>query len=338
MEEVWQRIIENFSPGKVRDIEEWKRIDTQGKSSLDVIADIEITTKRDSEDEPLIGVVISKDFFVDLSSRTVRKYLQPLKWRRVGSRKQAREERVTPYDLMREAQGNLRKGRYYGGMDWRGFDRHNRTFLLYSWLEGFELFSIAPDLISIRRYDIPDELREEVGEERDRISRELAKLTGKRVGDLKQRIMERGGIRVGKVPSRTDPEKLYDDMRIDSLPVAFRGMSHSPCHGTWFNITSRHDCKDKQMFITYLRPKEELLCAHDIAFLMACHASDTRYRKDPRLLFIPFPDPNSDLVDANARYRKQVFKDVNGRRVPLNKIEREALLWCYLKATHTKFF
>jgi len=329
---VWDRTIENFSPGRIRDLERVEEIGVEGRSFLEIIGDVDNITRAG------LGAVLPQDFFIELNARTLRKYLQPLKWRRIRSKKQAREERITPYMLINEARQKLSAERYYGGMSWRGLsDRRNKTFLLYSWIEGWELFEIAKDLIKVKRYDIPEELEQLEAEERAKLSREIDKFTKRRI-NLEQEIMKRGGIRTGKVPSRTQAAKFYDDMRMDGLPDKFRGIPSDSHYATWFDIASRHSCKDKQMFIAYVRPREEIFCAHDVAFLIKCHHDDLLYHINPSLVFTPFPEPNPNLVDANMRYRKQVFKNADGRRVPLSKIDREGLLFCEIKATEAKFF
>ena len=329
---VWDRIIENFSPGRIRSLGRVETLATDGRSFIEVINEVDDIT-RDN-----LGVVLPLEFFIELNARTLRKYLQPLKWRRVRSKREAREGKVTPYMLMNEVREQLQLEKYYGGMSWRGLsDRRNKTFLLYSWIEGWELFDLAGGLIRIKRYDVPEELRQLEEEERARISAEISKLTGKRI-DLEQEIMGRGGIRTGRVPSRTTRERVYEDMRIDGLPVRFRDAHSNAFYATWFDITSKHSCRDKQMFIAYVRPREEVFCAHDVAFLVGCHHEDYTYHRNPELVFTPFPRPNPALTDANRRYRKQVFKNVEGRRIPITKIDREGLLYCKIKATEAKFF
>jgi len=328
----WDKIMKTFSPGRIRDLNRTEEIDTDKRDFLDIVTEIDGVTRDGS------GVVLPQDFFIELNARTLRKYLQPLKWRRVKSKRQARKERITPYMLMQEARQKMRIEKYYGGTGWRGLsDRRNKNFLLYSWIEGWELFNIAGHLIKIRRYDRPEELQEVTEEERARISREISKLTKRRI-NLEQEIMRRGGVRVGRVPSRTSRGGFYDDMKIEGLPVTFRGSSSDFCYSTWFDITSRHSCKDKQMFIAYMRPREEIFCAHDVAFLSACYTNDYIYHSNPFLVFTPFPKPNPELVDANRRYRKQVFKRVGAKRVPISKIDREGLLFCEIKSTNAKFF
>jgi len=329
---IWDKIIETFSPGKIRDLDEIREVNVEGRGFLEVILEIDDITKQGA------GVLLPHDFFIELNARTVRKYLQPLKLRRFKSKKQAVAERTTPYSLIREAREKIMDEKYYGGISWRGIsDRKNKTFLLYSWLEGYELYEIAKGIIKVRRYDTPEELKELKQEEREKMSEEISKLTKKRI-DIEHEIMRRGGVRVGAVPSRTEIEKLYDDVRMDGLPVKFKGVKSDSHYAVWFDIASRHNCKDKQMFIAYVRPKEELFCAHDIAFLMACHNRDNDYHTNPFLVFTPFPAPNPTLADANRRYRKMVFKKAKGRRVPINKIDREGLLFCEIKATKIQLF
>lgn len=329
---VWDRIIDNFSSGRVKDFKRVEPIVTSGRDFAEVIGEVDDIIREN------IGVVLPQDFFIELNARTLRKYLQPLKWRRLRSKREAIEERITPYILINDARERLRTEKHYGGMNWRGLsDKRNKTFLLYSWIEGWELFEIAQELISIRRYDIPEELKQLEEKERARISEEISKLTRKRI-DLEQEIMRRGGIRTGRVPSRTTRDKFYDDIRMDGLPVKFKDISSNAFYAAWFDITSKHSCRDKQMFIAYVRPREEVFCAHDIAYLVACHYFDSLYHKNPYLVFTPFPKPKATLIDANRRYRKQVFKSVEGRRVPLSKIDREGLLFCELKKTNAKFF
>lgn len=331
-QKIWNRIIENFSPGKISQLEKITTLDAREEDFLEVIRRVDDITRQG------YGVVLPEEFFLELNARTLRKYLQPLKWRRIGSKKRAIEERITPYILMKESREKMKMGKYYGGTGWRGLsDRRNKNFLLYSWIEAWELFSIGKLLINIKRYDMPDELRQLEKEERVRIGREISKLTTKRI-DLREEIMKRGGIRTGRVPSRSRAGKFYDDMRLEGLPLKFKGISSDYHHATWFDLTSKHSCKDKQMFITYVRPREEILCAHDFAFLNASHDSDFTYNTDPFLVFTPSPKPNPLLVDANKRYRKLVFKRVKGRRMPIAKIDREGLLFCELKITDAKFF
>lgn len=331
-QQIGDKIISTFSHGKISDLDEIKKISTEGRNFLEVILEIDDITREGA------GVLLPSDFFIELNARTVRKYLQPLKLRRFKSKKQAIAERITPYALIREAREKIIDEKYYGGINWRGIsDRKNKTFLLYSWLEGCELHEIAKPLIKVRRYDVPDELRELNQEERKKISDEISKLTKKRI-DIEHEIMQRGGVRTGAVPSRTERGKFYDDIRIDGLPVKFDGIKSDFHYATWFDISSRHNCKDKQMFIAYARPREELFCSHDIAFLIACHNQDNEYHRNPYLVFTPFPTPNPTLTDANKRYRKMVFKEVKGRRVPINKIDREGLLFCEIKATDIQLF
>ncbi len=331
-QKTWENIMENFSPGRISKLERIETLEAKERDFLRVIEQVDEITKQGS------GAVLPGDFFLKLNARTLKKYLQPLKWRRVKSKKQAIEERVTPYMLMRESKEKMRMQTYYGGMGWRGLsDRRNKNFLLYSWIEGQELFSIAEDLINIKRYDLPGELKPLSAEERKRIGREKSKLTKRRI-DLIHEIMKKGGIRTGKIPSRSRIGKFYDDMRMEGIPVKFKDIRSNHYYATWFDLTSKHFCKDKQMFITYVRPREEIFCAHDIAFLIASHRNDFKYRKDPYLIFTPFPKPNPVLMSANKRYRKLVFKNVDGRRKPLSKIDREGLLFCELKLTNAKFF
>ena len=75
---------------------------------------------------------------------------------------------------MNEVREQLQLEKYYGGMSWRGLsDRRNKTFLLYSWIEGWELFDLAGGLIRIKRYDVPEELRQLEEEEREAYKKEL---------------------------------------------------------------------------------------------------------------------------------------------------------------------
>lgn len=339
---IWDEILETFSQGKIRDLERVEDVESQGRDPLEVILKIDEITKQG------LGVALQPDFFSKLNARVKRKNLQPLKWRRIGSKRQAIDERITPYDLFREARDEMKIGKYYGGTGWRGISsRENKNFLFYSWIEGWELVDVARDLILVKRYDLPDELRGETYERRTEIAKEISKLTQRKQGIdlLKQNIMKKGGSRIGIVPSRSE-KRFYTDMRIDGFPVKFRGDSSELYYSVWFDMTSKsHSCKDKQMFISYFRPREEFFCAHDIAFIVRAHQKEIKtyfrssgFYPDPYLVFTPFVRPNPDLMDANKRYRKQVFKYVKGKRKPIAKIDREMLLVFEAQATDAKFF
>ena len=335
-------IIDHFSPGRIRDCERVESVESRGRNPLEVILEIDEITKQG------LGVAMQPDFFSKLNARVIRKNLQPLKWRRIRSKKQAIREKITPYDLFRETRDEMKIGRYYGGTGWRGLsDNRNKNFLFYSWIEGWELENLAGGLIQIKRYDLPDELREETYERRTEIAKEISKLTQRKQGSdlLKQNIMKKGGKRTGIVPSRTDRGKFYN-MRIDGFPVKFRGVLLDNHYAVWFDMTSpSHSCTDKQMFLSYFRPREEFFCAHDISFIARAHQKEIKaffrssgFYPDPYLVFTPFVKPNPDLMDSNQRYRKQVFKYVKNRRVPIGKIDREMMLVYHMQATDTKFF
>lgn len=337
----WDGIMETFSPGRIRDFEKVEKIETRRRDPLEVILEVDEITKQG------FGVALTSDIFTKLNARIRRKNLQPLKWRRISSKKQARSERIVPYDLFAEARENMVLRRYYGGTGWRGLsDNRNKNFLFYSWIEGWELANIAENLIIINRYDMPDALRKESHEKRTEIAKEISKLTQRKQGIdlLKQNIMKKGGMRTGIVPSRTDRGEFYS-MRVNGFPVKFVGVPSDAHYAVWFDMTSFHMCEDKRMFLSYFRPREEFFCAHDIAFIARTHKKeiDTYSEKlglypDPYLVFTPFVEPNPDLMDSNRGYSKQVFKYVKNRRVPIGKIDREMLLNFHIQATDAKFF
>jgi len=319
--QLFKKIIKNFSSGKPSEQERILQVECAGKNPLETILEVDGITKEG------FGVLLSNDFFIDLNSRNLRKYLEPLKWKRINTKKQAQEEKTDPYTLFRGAINKLQRDNLYAGTGWRGIsDKKNKNFWLYSLIEGWELFEIAGKLIKTNRYDLPDEMKSHSKDEIARISREISKITDKRI-DLRKEIMKKGGIRTGCVPSRSKEGKFYDDLKVEKLPVKFYKIPSDFYYSTWFDLASKHSCKEKQMFITYLRSREEFFCAHDIAFMIACHSQDYKYHKDPYLVFTPFPRPTEGLIDNNARYRKRVFKRVEGKIVPINKIEREQLLF-----------
>lgn len=332
-DEIWENILGNFSLGKVSQLKKIEDIEAEKEDFIGTILLVEEITKQG------FGVSLPEEFFLDLSARVLRKYLQPLKWRRVKTKKQAIEERATPYVLFSEARNKMDLNVFYGGTGWRGIsDSRNKNFFLYSWLEGWELFEIGRSLIRSQRYDKPEDLEQLSSEERECMSREISKLTKRRI-NLKQEIMRRGGTRTGEVPSRTTRGKIYCDLRADGFPVNFKKSGSDLFYSSWFDLTCHyHSCEDKRMFISYARPREESFCAHDIAFIIKNHVDDMKYHTDPYLVFTPFPKPNKELSDSNRRYRKQVFKRVDGQRSPISKTDREGLLFCMLKATKAKFF
>ena len=334
-EKIWDRKLYNFSPGKISTLGEVRNLEAKAGDFITVIRQVDFLTKQGTK------VVLPEEFFLGLSSRILRKYLQPLKWRRIKSKKQAIEEKVTPYQLMREAREKMSMDSYYGGMGWRGLSMPiNKNFLLYSWIEGWELASLGSGLIKLRRYDKPDNLEQVSKDERKKMRRELSKVTRRKRGDFKERILKKGGTRTGVIPSRSVRGKMYDKgMRIDGMPINFKGSRSNNHYASWFDLHSWHTCKDKEFFIAYMRDREEFFCAHDIAFMITSYRDDyNQYYSNPYLVFTPFPKPNPIFLDANKRYRKLVFKKVGGRRVALGKIDREGLLFCEAKATDAKFF
>jgi len=333
-EEIFDKIIKNFSPGKIWQLDHIKDIPAKQGDFINVISLVDDLTHQG------YGVCLPEEFFLDLNARTLRKYLKPLKWRRIKSKKQAIEEEITPFILMNEARQRINSNVYYGGTGWRGISiPENKEFLFYSWIEGWELALLGRNLFKIRRYDNPEALEQlEDIIEKAHISEEISKITKRRI-NLKEEIMRKGGIRTGTTPSRTKKEFFYEDMRIDGLPVNFKKGRSDIFPAAWFNSTFHyHNCKDKINFIDYVCPKTEVICAHDIAFATVNFLNDFDYHPESYMVFPIFPKPANQWFDANTIYRKMVFKKVKGRRMPINKIDREGLLWSHAKATKAKFF
>jgi len=332
-ETIWDNITRTFSPGRIKDFSRVVDVEAKQGDFIPAIRQVDELVRQG------YGFCLPDEFFLDLNARTLRKYLRTLKWRRMKSKKQAMEKRITPFYLMNESRGKISEGIYYGRTGWRGLSvPENKEFFLYSWIEGWLLGLKGRDLFRVRRYDKPEDLEQMDDVERARISREISKITESRI-DFKEEIMRRGGIRTGQTPSRSTRDLIYKDMRQDGLPVRFKQSSSNLCHATWFDFTSHyHNCPDKKEWITYLGPRTELICAHDIAFSTVNFLNDFRYKTDPYMVFPVFPRPSQEWFESYWGYRKNGFKRVGNRRQPLGKLDIEGLLFCHEKNTNAKFF
>lgn len=139
-----------------------------------------------------------------------------------------------------------------------------------------------------------------------------------------------GGKFKASVPSRDAKEQRYD-MTLESVPVM--QSKFNPI--IWTDITANHYCEITGNDFSYRYVSSEDFCAHVIAAYIEM-ARQNRYDKKNivPLEFMPFPMPSEEAVNFYNRLANNVMVQVeDGKRKkrPLNKAEKEILLWDLVK-------
>ena len=305
----------------MKELEDFVQLEESNKEMVvDIIMD---KSKKDKK------IILPQGYLPNLPAKIIRKYVSPIKTKRINSKKEARERKITPCPLYKEAIEKTNPAKWYAGISWAINGRGSRNFFFVDLVEGWRHFFAAGKEIETKRYDIPEELEREK-KERNAIREEISKITGRKKINLEEEILRRGGKRYARVPSTTEENKFYDIM-FTALPVVMPKKEEN-AYALWFELESRHYCEDKLFFISYIRPREEWFCKHEIATYTKLFFEDNNRdarRNSPYLFFTPFPKPSTELFEFYynlERVRKPETKPEGIRNVPLDKIEKELLI------------
>jgi len=213
---------------------------------------------------------------------------------------------TTPQDAHKKAMGMLKKDEQYCGMAWRSLRRNEfKRVTLDESIKGTKLFAwteISGNPIEAKAYNDAN-------------------------------VDFYGGKFKLWVPSRTPKHGRYE-MTAESVPV--RKSKFNPV--IWTDLTATHYCGVTGNDFSYRYVKSEDFCAHTVAALE--HLAKTRFViSNDRVPydFIPFPMPTQETVEYYNKLVNNVMveDEFNGkkRKRPLNKAEREILLWDFVKIT-----
>ena len=138
------------------------------------------------------------------------------------------------------------------------------------------------------------------------------------------------------VPSRTPKQERY---RITAESVPIVQSKYNPV--IWTDIGFTHHCEIVGNDFSYRYVKSEDFCAHEVAALEFLAKDEFRRNgyvsKGNRIPFdfLPFPVPTEEMAQYHDKLMTQVAvqcRDAGGkqRKRPLNKAEREILLWDFV--------
>ena len=324
------------------DLNESMTITRTGKPGLDQI--IEILNLVNGLDEQT-ALVLPEGFLYRIDARTVRKNLRPLKLRRINTKHEAIEQKITPQKLINEKIEQMRRAyelnpeslcEDYAGINYRGITRReNKNYLFSDNVEGFLHSKIASTLIQVRRYDTLESLlrskdsRRLSKEDRLSIRRELLKVRKRKMltSEKARRIILTGNAeRVVRVPSRSEYNKFYE-IKFRRLPVSF-SLNDKEFYATWTDLWTEPSCNcdEKKWYIKYvIDPKEIIHCVHEIAAFRKTLNDDWGRgtpitHPSPFIATSPFFKPTQDYIDYYMRWKNQVFAKKGNSYEHLSKV------------------
>ena len=217
---------------------------------------------------------------------------------------------MTPKQAHQKAMLNLKKGDYCG-MVWRSLRRNDwKRITLDESIKGAKLFA-------------------------------WSELTGNNIEAKAYNSTHDVGFYGGKfkfsVPSRT-PKHPRHEMTAESVPIT--KTKQNPV--IWTDLNFTHYCGIVGNDFSYRYVKAEDFCAHEVAALE--FLAKEEFRKEGYVAkrnrvpydFLPFPVPTEETASYHNKLINQVMvqdKDASGkkRKRPLNKAEREILLWDFVR-------
>src|SRR3989338_1383532 len=134
------------------------------------------------------------------------------------------------------------------------------------------------------------------------------------------------------IPSRTPKHTRYE-ITAESVPL--KNSKFNPV--IWTDLAFTHYCGITGNDFSYRYVKSEDFCAHEVAALEKLAQKQFMISRNRVLYdFIPFPIPTEETVRYYNKLAAQImvqYVDLNGkkRKRPLNKAEREILLWDFVR-------
>ncbi len=217
---------------------------------------------------------------------------------------------ITPQTAHQKAMSSLKKEKYCG-MVWKSLRRNEwKRATLDESIKGTKLFA-------------------------------WTELTGNKIEAKPYNDIQDVGFYGGKfkfrVPSRT-PKNRRHELTAESVPI--KRSRYNPV--IWTDLTFTHYCGIVGNDFSFRYVKSEDFCAHGIAaleFLAKEEYTRGEYLAKKNRVpfdFMPFPLPTEEMVHYHNKLMSQVmvsYKDPEGkqRKRPLNKAEREILLWDFVR-------
>lgn len=341
----WKKLIEEYQSTKLKSYSEKINVSdinikTSGKPSESQIREIIERISLLNENQ---AIILPGDIMYQVDPKTVRKNMRRLSLRRIKTRKEAIDNKITPLILIQEKTDDLRRKKHisilqdYSGINFRSIsnDHTNKNYLVADAIEGYNLSIIGKELISIKRYDTLDSLiMRPKNQEKGEIGKELKKIRPRKFfyeyeKKAREVILRKQSARIANVPS-TSKHSYHKNIRFLLLPQTFSDNKtpelNNEFYATWFNIKTNPscNCSDKANLIDYIHPGEVSFCLHEIAGFRAMLAQDhtnPEINENPYIATAPFFKPTKEAINLHSKLKKQVFvKRAPGKYTHLPKI------------------
>ena len=212
---------------------------------------------------------------------------------------------ITPSKALKNACEKLDNDEKYCGIAWKSLRKNeHKRISLVDCIRGSKLFAyseLANAEISVKDYN-----------------------------ELNDAAYMGGKFKV-KVNSRTPKQPRYD-LTIESVPVV-RSV-YNPV--IWTDLTATHACGITENDFSYRYISSEDFCPHVIAAYLKVAKDAKENGELTPVKFMPFPLPSELTVDfynklANQVMVREKIGENRRRKRPLNKAEKEILLWDLVK-------
>ncbi|MCS7134761.1 MAG: DUF2624 domain-containing protein [Candidatus Pacearchaeota archaeon] len=322
------------------------------------------------------SLVLPEKILYEIDPRTVRKNVRPICLRRIRSKTEAIEKKITLEKLIKEKIEEMREKfisnpekicEDYAGINYRGItDKKVKNYLMCDVIEGYLHAKDAGILIETKRYDTLEKLlkSKEIDsfdkETRKKIvsaiksitSRELMTEKMKRIpGYVRKVILTKQSERVVlRVPSTTTKKKYYKNIKFRKLPQFFIDGNfpelNSEVYASWMDVYTEPscNCEEKTFFITYLprRVNQIWYCVHEIAAFLKMMMDDWKKDNDdladPRIGLSPFFIPTLEAIEFYKKLRNQVFVKTENSYKHLPKIYLDIWLEKLIRTNRLKSF